>query len=268
MQDLKISWLQTELFWENPKANREKLEGQIQSLDEDCDLIVLPETFTTGFPVDPKQFAEPINGKSTEWMRQMAQQTGAVIVGSLLIESNVYFSNSLIWMRPDGSFERYDKRHVFSMGGEHERIRAGAEQLTVELKGWKIRPMVCYDLRFPVWSKNRLLKNGEFEYDLSIYVANWPAVRSYPWKQLLIARAIENMAYVLGVNRVGYDGPGNYYSGNSMLIDYKGQVSSLADDGKEEVFTQVLSLKQLNDFRKKFNVGLDWDEFSLYDLTE
>lgn len=268
MQDLKISWLQTELFWENPKANREKLESQIRSLDEDCDLIVLPETFTTGFPVDPKQFAEPIDGESTEWMRQMAQQTGAVIVGSLLIESSGNFSNSLIWMRPDGRFERYDKRHLFSMGGEHKRIRAGAKQLTVELKSWKIRPMVCYDLRFPVWSKNRLLKNGEYEYDLGIYVANWPAVRSYPWKQLLIARAIENMAYVLGVNRVGYDGPGNYYSGNSMLIDYKGQLSSLADEGKEDVFTQVLSLKQLNDFRKKFNVGLDWDEFSLYDLTD
>ena len=198
----------------------------------------------------------------------MAQRTGAVITGSLLIESNGNFSNSLIWMRPDGSFECYDKRHVFSMGGEHERIRAGADQLTVELKGWKIRPMVCYDLRFPVWSKNRLLKNGEFEYDLAIYIANWPAVRSYPWKQLLIARAIENMSYMLGVNRVGTDGPGNNYSGDSMLVDYKGKVIALADEGKEQDFTQVISLKQLKDFRNKFNVGLDWDEFSLYDLNE
>ena len=261
--DLKIAWLQSDLVWENPKTNRENFEVQIKSLDKDCDLIVLPETFNTGFPVDPKQFAESINGDSIEWMRAMAIQTNAVITGSLLIESNRSFSNSLIWMRPDGSFERYNKRHVFSMGGEHKKIQAGTEQLTVELKGWKIRPMVCYDLRFPVWSKNKLLKNGEFEYDLGIYVANWPAVRSYPWKQLLIARAIENMAYILGVNRVGIDGPGNYYSGDSMLVDYKGKVISLADEGKEQNFIQVISLKQLTDFRAKFNVGRDWDEFEI-----
>jgi len=261
--DLKIAWLQSDLAWEDPKTNREKFDIQIQSLDKNCDLIILPETFTTGFPVEPKQFAEPIHGESMEWMRTMAKQSGAVITGSLLIESDGNFSNSLIWMRPDGSFERYDKRHVFSMGGEHKKIRAGSEQLTVELKGWKIRPMVCYDLRFPVWSKNRLLENEEFEYDLGIYIANWPAVRSYPWKQLLIARAIENMVYILGVNRVGTDGPGNYYSGDSMLVDYKGKVIQLADEGKEQDFTQVLSMKQLTDFREKFNVGLDWDEFKI-----
>ncbi len=261
--DLKIAWLQADLIWEDAQANRNCFEKKIQLIERDCDLIVLPETFNTGFPVDPKIFAESIDGETLNWMQQMAQQTGAVITGSLLIESNGNFSNSLIWMRPDGSFERYDKRHVFSMGGEHEKIRAGAEQLTVELKGWKIRPMVCYDLRFPVWSKNRLLKNREFEYDFGIYVANWPAVRSYPWKQLLIARAIENMVYLLGVNRVGTDGPGNNYSGDSMLIDYKGKVIGLADEGKEQGFSQVISLKQLKSFREKFNVGLDWDEFEI-----
>ncbi len=261
--DLKIAWLQADLIWEDAQANRNCFEKKIQLIERDCDLIVLPETFNTGFPVDPIIFAESIDGETLNWMQQMAQQTGAVITGSLLIESNGNFSNSLIWMRPDGSFERYDKRHVFSMGGEHEKIRAGAEQLTVELKGWKIRPMVCYDLRFPVWSKNRLLKNGEFEYDLAIYIANWPAVRSYPWKQLLIARAIENMVYLLGVNRVGTDGPGNNYSGDSMLIDYKGKVIGLADEGKEQGFSQVISLKQLKSFREKFNVGLDWDEFEI-----
>ena len=196
-------------------------------------------------------------------MREVAGQKNAVVCGSLLIRSGTDFSNTLIWMHPDGSYERYDKRHVFSMGGEHERIKAGSRQLTVELKGWKIRPMVCYDLRFPVWSKNRLLENGEFEYDLAVYIANWPAVRSYPWKQLLIARAIENMAYILGVNRVGHDGPGNYYSGDSMLVDYKGKIVELADEGKEQLFTQVLSMNQLTDFRKKFNVALDWDEFEI-----
>ena len=266
--NLKIAWLQADLAWEDAKTNREHFARKIQSLENDCDLIVLPETFNTGFPVDPKQYAESIHGESMAWMMKMAQQTAAVITGSLLIESGGHFSNSLIWMRPDGSFERYDKRHVFSMGGEHKKIKAGTKQLTVELKGWRIRPMVCYDLRFPVWSKNRLLKNGEFEYDLAIYVANWPAVRSYPWKQLLIARAIENMAFILGVNRVGTDGPGNYYSGNSMMIDFKGKVISLADEGSEQNFTQVISLQQLTNFRNKFNVSLDWDEFGLYDLTK
>ena len=261
--DLKITWLQSDLAWENPQSNRNSFEKKIEIIESDCDLIVLPETFNTGFPVDPKQHAESIDGRSMEWMRRMAKQTVAVICGSLLIESSGHFSNSLIWMRPDGSFERYDKRHVFSMGGENEKIKAGAKQLTVELKGWKIRPMVCYDLRFPVWSKNRLLENGEFEYDLAIYVANWPAVRSYPWKQLLIARAIENMVYILGVNRVGTDGPGNDYSGDSMLVDYKGKVISLAVEGKAQNFTQVISKQVLSDFRKKFNVGLDWDEFRL-----
>ncbi|MCF6171906.1 MAG: amidohydrolase [Bacteroidales bacterium] len=266
--DVKIAWLQADLAWENPKANRKYFEAQIQSLDKDCDLIVLPETFTTGFPVDPKQFAEPENGESMDWMRQMAEQTGAVVCGSLLIETNGFFSNTLIWMRPDGSFERYDKRHVFSMGGENESIKAGTKQLTAELKGWKIRPMVCYDLRFPVWSKNRLLENGDFEYDLAIYIANWPAVRSYPWKQLLIARAIENLAYVLGVNRVGTDGPGNVYSGDSMLVDFKGGILAMAKEGEEQTFIESISMRQLQAFRQKFNAGLDWDRFKLYDLQE
>ncbi len=260
---LKIAWLQADLVWENPAANRKKFEERLQTLDNDCDLIVLPETFTTGFPVDPKGFAEGEEGDTLRWMREMAGLKQAVITGSLLLETGSGFSNSLIWMRPDGSFERYDKRHVFSMGGEHKRIKPGRSQLIVELNGWKVRPMICYDLRFPVWSKNRLSVNGEFEYDLGIFVANWPAVRSYPWKQLLIARAIENMAWMLGVNRVGYDGPGNFYSGNSMLVDHKGQISVAADEGKEQMFTQTLSLQQLRDFRQKFNVGLDWDEFDI-----
>jgi predicted amidohydrolase len=261
--NLKIAWLQADLTWEDAKTNREYFTRKIQSLEKDCDLIVLPETFTTGFPVDPKQFAETINGESLQWMQQQAKQSGAVITGSLLIKTDDYYSNALIWMRPDGSFERYDKRHVFSMGGENESIKAGAKQLTVELKGWRIRPMVCYDLRFPVWSKNRLLKDGTFEYDLAIYIANWPAVRSYPWKQLLIARAIENLAFVLGVNRIGTDGPGNAYSGDSMLVDFKGGIVAMAKEGIEQTFSESISIQQLQAFRQKFNAGLDWDAFSL-----
>ena len=260
--DLKIAWLQADLIWEDAQANRNSFEKKISFIERDCDLIVLPETFNTGFPVDPKIFAESINGETLNWMQQMAQRTGAVITGSLLIESNGNFSNSLIWMRPDGSFERYDKRHVFSMGGENERIKAGENHLFVELNGWKIKPMICYDLRFPVWSKNKYA--GEtFNYDLAVYVANWPAVRSYPWRQLLIARAIENIACVVGINRVGVDGPGNAYSGNSMFIDAKGSVLEEASGGIEKAISVNLSAEEILDFRKKFNVGLDWDGFEI-----
>ncbi len=190
MKNLEILYLQADLAWENPSQNRQNFEKIILTQGQGCDLIVLPETFTTGFPVDPVPFAETTTGKSLQWMQHLAAQTDAVITGSFLLkEENNYF-NSLIWVRPDGAFERYDKRHVFSMGGEHKHIKAGKQQLVVTLKGWKIRPMICYDLRFPVWSKNRF-ENGAFEYDLAIYVANWPAVRAIPWDALLVARAIE-----------------------------------------------------------------------------
>ena len=166
-------------------------------------------------------------------------------------------------MRNDGSYERYDKRHVFSMGGEHESIKAGVSQLFVELKGWKIKPMICYDLRFPVWSKNKYSKKSGFEYDLAIYVANWPAVRSYPWRSLLVARAIENLACVIGINRVGKDNSGLLYNGDSMFIDAKGNILADANDGKERIISHTFKAKELTDFRKKFNSGLDWDEFVL-----
>ncbi len=262
MQNLEILYLQSNLVWENPVQNRINFEKKILAQGQCCDLIILPETFTTGFPVDPAPFAETTDGESLQWMQRLAAETGAVITGSLLLkEENNYF-NSLIWMRPDGTFERYDKRHVFSMGGEHKHIKAGEQQLVVTLKGWKIRPLVCYDLRFPVWCKNRF-ENGAFEYDLAIFVANWPAVRAYPWDALLVARAIENQAYVLGVNRVGLDGQGNNYNGHSKLIDAKGKVVSEAPENSEAAMRVTLSGTQLREFRNKFNVGRDWDRFEI-----
>ncbi len=262
MQDLKILGLQSDLVWENPKANRLAFEEKIHEKFDAHNLIILPETFTTGFPVDPIKHHEEINGPTLKWMQEIAFDLSTTICGSFLLKSETGFSNSLFWVSPDGSFERYDKRHVFSMGGENERIKAGEKQLIVELNGWKIRPMICYDLRFPVWSKNKY-SDGNFEYDLAIYVANWPAVRTYPWRQLLIARAIENMAYVIGINRVGTDGPGNDYSGNSMFIDAKGSVLEEAPDGVENAISINLSAKEIIAFRKKFNVGLDWDGFEI-----
>ncbi|MBN2637503.1 MAG: amidohydrolase [Bacteroidales bacterium] len=262
MKDLKVFIIQTDLEWETPQQNRENFEHLILKNQESLDLIVLPETFTTGFPVDPRPFAESENEETMQWMHRMALETGAVITGSFLMKTAEKFSNSLIWMRPDGSYERYDKRHVFSMGGEHETIQPGQKQLIVELNGWKIRPMVCYDLRFPVWSKNHY-HNGTFEYDMALYVANWPAVRAYPWNQLLIARAIENMAYIVGVNRVGTDGLNNAYNGDSQVLDAKGNIIFRAKKGEETTFTATLSGDELQRFRKKFDVGRDWDSFTL-----
>ncbi len=262
MKDIIILYIQSDLAWEDPVQNRENFEKKILVQGQSCDLIVLPETFTTGFPVDPVTFAETVDGESLQWLQHLASQTGAVITGSLLLKEGTAYFNTLIWMRPDGTFERYYKRHVFSMGGEHERIKAGEQQLLVKLKGWKIRPMVCYDLRFPVWSKNRF-ENDAFEYDFAIYVSNWPAVRAFPWDALLTARAIENQAFVLGVNRVGTDGQGNHYSGHSKLIDAKGMMLSEAPENKEASMRVSLSAKELHQFRNKFNVGMDWDRFEI-----
>lgn len=263
MQDLKILCLQTDIFWDDPQRNREKLEIMVLNHVEGHHLILLPETFTTGFPDFPNFQSEELNGKTWEWMKFIAEKTGAVIAGSFLIDEGDNHTNTMIWMRPDGSFEKYAKRHVFSMAGENEVISKGTERLVVDLNGWKILPMICYDLRFPVWSKNNYGSDGQYEYDLSLYIANWPGIRAYPWKQLLISRAIENLSYNIGLNRVGRDPNGIYYSGDSMIIDFKGKVLEQGEEGKERALTAELSYQQLQDFREKFNVGADWDDFDL-----
>ena len=264
MQDLKILALQANLFWEDPQKNCHEFEKRIEQNFNSHNIIILPETFTTGFPVDPYSYWEDFNGPTIKWMRKISHNYNAVITGTLLIKNNSQYANTLIWMLPDGSFKYYEKRHVFSMGGEHEKITSGREKLTIDFMGWKIRPMICYDLRFPVWSKNYFSDKDGFEYDLAIYVANWPAVRSYPWKTLLLARAIENQAYVIGLNRVGTDGPGNNYSGDSMIIDPKGNLLKYGNEGEEEALSITLSFSSLREFRNKFNVGPDWDKFTIH----
>jgi predicted amidohydrolase len=263
MQDLKILGIQSDLVWESPKTNRLAFEQKIGQNFNDHDLIVLPETFTTGFPVDPGKFSEEINDSTFRWMKKMASGYKTTICGSFLLNNDGNYSNSLIWMRPDGSFECYDKRHVFSMGGEHEKISAGEKHLIVELKGWKIKPMICYDLRFPVWSKNSFSQQSGFEYDMAIYIANWPAVRSYPWRSLLVARAIENLACVIGVNRVGFDNAGIAYDGDSMFLDAKGNIMQQAKKAEEYFLTDVFKFEDLLSFRQKFNPGPDWDDYRL-----
>ncbi len=262
MQDLKILAIQANLFWEDPERNRDEFGIKINKNFDNHNLIILPETFTTGFPVDPHRFSETISGSTVSWMKEIANKYNTVITGTVLIQSGDKYSNTLIWMNPDGSFNTYKKRHVFSMGGEHEKITPGDQKLIIEYKGWKIRPMICYDLRFPVWCKNTY--DEGFEYDLAIFVANWPAVRSYPWKTLLLARALENQSYIIGVNRVGKDGPGISYSGDSMIVDAKGIVLYQGQENSEESISVTLNHTELIRFRKKFNVGPDWDSFTIH----
>ena len=264
MQDLKISIIQSEIIWENPDKNINHFNKKIDEIIEETDLIILPEVFSTGFPVDPNNFAETLNGKTISWLKQKASEKNCVITGSILIEENKKFYNCLIWMPADGKFKMYNKRHVFHLGEESDLISPGKEKLIVELKGWKICPMICFDLRFPVWSKNCFI-NNTFEYDLLVYVANWPAQRSYPWKQLLISRAIENLSYLVGVNRIGTDGEKNNYSGDSAVINPAGKIISNINPGKEQTETIKLSYKNLNQFRNNFNVGYDWDNFEIND---
>ncbi|GAB3926838.1 amidohydrolase [Larkinella terrae] len=254
---LHLTLLQTPLHWENPTANRAMLEEKIFALPEKTDLIVLPEMFTTGFTMNAAPLAEPMNLTTFRWLKQMAAQSGAVVTGSYIVQEKGQFYNRLIWMEPDGSFDVYDKRHLFRMAEEDRTYTAGAKRLIKSWKGWNICPLICYDLRFPVWSRNT-----DLDYDLLLYVANWPAPRSLAWNALLQARAIENLAYVAGVNRVGEDGNGHQYAGDSSLIDPKGEVIFRQRD-METVFQTNLSLEDLRAYRERFPANRDADAFQI-----
>lgn len=256
MQDLIVTLVQTPLYWEDPVANRAMLEEKIAGIGK-TDIIVLPEMFTTSFTNDAAAFAEPMNLNTFKWMKQLSAQSGACITGSYCIREGTKFYNRLLWMQPDGKFYTYDKRHSFRMSDEHKVYTAGEKQLIVEYKGWKIAPFICYDLRFPVWSRNTNNK-----YDLAIYVANWPAARAHAWKSLLPARAIENISYVIGLNRIGTDGLGLMYAGDSVVQDFKG-VPLAELNSEEKIETVILSKKELEDFRTVFPAYLDGDGFEL-----
>lgn len=263
MENLHITLIQTTLHWVDVEANIKMLAKKVAAITEPTDLIVLPETFSTGFSMEPEKYAENVtDSKAIAWMRTTAKQKNCVITGSLMLKEDGEFFNRLIWMQPDGKFQYYNKRHLFALSHEDEAFTGGTYKLTVELKGWKIRPLICYDLRFPVWSKNVLDDDENPEYDLLLYVANWPDKRSYAWKHLLIARAIENQAYVAGLNRVGNDGNDNYYSGDTMVLGPLGHVlyHKIQD---EDVFTVELEYQPLEALRKTFPFLKDADSFSL-----
>lgn len=263
---MRITLLQPNLYWHDPVANRAMLEERIFALPEPTDLIVLPEMFTTGFTMDARAVAEPMNLTTFRWLKQMATQTGAVVTGSYVVREGNAFYNRLIWMQPDGQFDTYDKRHLFRMAGEDAVYTAGTSRIVKEWKGWRICPLICYDLRFPVWSRNvpaGLTDDApSFAYDLLLYVANWPAPRRHAWNVLLQARAIENLSYVVGVNRVGNDGNQNAYTGDSAVVDFKGEVLFRQPD-TEVVHQQTLSLDELCAFRERFPANLDADNFAV-----
>ena len=262
MYNLQIAYIQANLLWEDPQSNRDHFDQLMTEVPSGTDLVLLTETFNTGFPVDPLKFAETVEGPTVTWMKSKAKELNAVVCGTLLLNVNGHYHNSLVWMRPDGSYELYHKRHTFTIGGEKEPIERGEEPLIVELKGWKIKPMVCYDIRFPVWARNHY-QNGVYDYDLGIYLANFPESRIRVWNTLLQARAIENQAYFIGVNRVGDDPEEVHYSGESQVISPKGKVLAKAETDKETVMSCVLDNEKLQKFREKFPVGKDWDSFRL-----
>ena len=263
MNNLKVTTVQTNLHWENAEANRAMLEEKISAISTSTDVIILPEMFTTGFSMNAESQAEPMNFHTTRWMKNMASKTSALILGSFIIKDGNNFFNRLLWVEPGGEIKTYDKRHLFRMAEEEKVYSSGNKILIAEWKGWKICPLVCYDLRFPVWSRNYFNKNSNtLHYDLLIYVANWPASRSYHWQTLLKARAIENLSFVVGVNRVGEDAKKIKYEGCSLIIDPKGEI--IVDGGNEEsIITTELNANELNGWRAKFPAYLDADGFEL-----
>lgn len=261
MSTLAITIIQSNLIWEEKSANLRLFEKKIMDIEEKTEVVVLPEMFSTGFSMKPEGLAETMDGETIGWMRRVSRENGIILTGSVIIKENENFYNRLVWMLPNGEYGYYDKRHLFAYGEEDKHYSAGKKRLIASVKGWKINLQVCYDLRFPVWARQQSKEDGA-EYDVLIYVANWPERRSHAWKTLLCARAIENQCYVVGVNRVGTDGNNIYHSGNSLVIDPLGQVLyHMADE--EDVFTIALQKEKLEEVRTRFPFWQDADPFNI-----
>ena len=255
---LRVTLVQQPLVWQDPVANRARFEALLLPLQGKTDLIVLPETFTTGFSMEVQKVGEPAGGPTSQWLQRLANQLDAAITGSVITAEGGKYFNRLHWAEPSGELRQYDKRHLFRMGREHEYFTAGRDAWTIEWRGVRICPLVCYDLRFPVFSRRR----PDLDYEVLVYIANWPAARAYPWTQLLKARAIENQCFVIGVNRIGVDGAGIHHSGDSAAIDFLG--APLVELGDTpDVRTVELDATALKSFRERFPAHLDADHFSL-----
>lgn len=261
MSTLTISLIQTALHWEDKQKNLKMLEEKINNITQRTEVIILPEMFSTGFSMKPELLAEAMGGETVAWMKKMSLQKRSIITGSLIIKEDDKYFNRLIWMQPDGKFGYYDKRHLFAYAKEDEHYTPGSKRLIASVKGWKINLQVCYDLRFPVWARhNFAATEGDPEYDVLIYVANWPERRNHAWKTLLQARAIENQCFVIGVNRVGKDGNDIYHSGDSMIVNAMGDgLYHKAHD--EDVHTIPLHKEELEEIRTKLPFWKDGDSF-------
>ena len=255
MQDLNIALFQYDIAWENPSTNRKKIQKFLEGLPSDTDFVVLPEMFTTGFSMRPQGLAETMDGATVLWMQEMAMKHQIAIAGSLIITEKGNYYNRLIFVHETGHIESYDKRHAFTLAGEQKEYTKGKERIVIDFKGWKICPLICYDLRFPVWARNKE------EYDVLLYVANWPEVRIKAWDALLKARAIENMSYTIGLNRVGTDPNGHKYCGNSVVLDSLGAVMDAPESHKEMGCLVRLSKENLEKNRNRFGFLKDGDDF-------
>ena len=255
--NLRVTLCQLSLIWENIPANLDRIRELLFKRDQDTDIILLPELFSTGFTMSVSSMAETMDGRTISWMKDVARSRKAILAGSIIIRENGDFYNRLVAMRQDGSSTFYNKRHLFRMSGENEHYSQGSRKMIITAGDWRLCPLICYDLRFPVWSRNRN------EYDVLIYIANWPQQRRDVWRTLLMARAIENNSYVIGINRVGSDGMGIGYQGETMLVNFMGQVIEEFSDSSEEIRTLSLDLESLQEFRRKFPVHLDADDFKI-----
>ncbi len=274
MSTLTITTIQSSLHWEDPEANRRMFEEKIESVSEKMELVILPEAFTTGFSMQPEKLAETMEGPTLAWMKELAARKRIVLTGSVFIQEEGQYFNRLLWVLPNGQVGHYDKRHRFAYAGEDQHFSAGNRRFIASVKGWRIFLQVCYDLRFPVWSRQQTHRSGATgrvppvgyhrsgEYDLLITVANWPERRNHAWKTLLAARAIENQCYVVGVNRVGEDGNGIYHSGDSMILDPLGTPLYQKEHG-EEIHTLTLDKSNLDKIREQLPFLRDADAFTL-----
>ena len=257
MKNLKITLVQPEIIWHKIPENLNHLEYLIKKNNPESDLIILPEMFNTGFTMKPSEVSEDMNGDTIKFLLRLSREISSDMTGSIPVKENGVFYNRIVWVKPGGEIFTYDKRHLFRMGGEDKVYSPGGSHLTVNINGWNIRPFICYDLRFPVWSRN-----CGMEYDVAIFSANWPAVRDFHWETLLRARAIENQCYVAGVNRTGHDGNRIAYNGKSAVIDYYGNIMYSADES-ECVKTVELPYSGLETYRKNFPAWEDGDKFKL-----
>jgi len=262
MSTLRFTLIQTKLHWENKEANLSMLESKINSIKEETHIVVLPEMFSTGFSMKPEEMAETMDGHTVAWMKTLAEAKRVILVGSLIIEEEGSYYNRLIWMLPNGKWYHYDKRHLFAFAGEDGHYQPGSNRFIASVNGWKLNGLVCYDLRFPVWARQQFDEDKNFEYDVLLYVANWPERRSTAWKSLLQARAIENQCYVIGVNRVGEDGNGIAHSGDSTVVDPLGEIL-YQKTNEEDIFTIVLDKEHLQSVRSKFQFWRDADSFDI-----